>query len=89
MARSCSKTCAVDLIADPIRPGHLYAGLAEEGVYRWTGAGRWEPINAGLPFATTKPYLVRFQGAIALDPVAGVLYAATAQGIFRLDAPDR
>jgi len=76
------------LVADPLRPGHLYASLSEKGVYRWTSAGHWEAINTGLPFASSG-YDIRFRGAIALDPVANILYAATAKGIFRLDSPDR
>ncbi|HBL29217.1 MAG TPA: hypothetical protein DD490_20495, partial [Acidobacteria bacterium] len=53
---------------------------AGRGVFRWSAPQRrWLPLNQGLPGSN-------FNGNLALDPRhPTLLYANTAQGIFRLD----
>ncbi len=69
------------LLVDPRSPATLYAGIVGRGVFRSLDRGRtWTSLNVAGAAA-------QFSGALTLDPVqAGVLYAGTASGLFRIDA---
>lgn len=58
----------------------LYAGITDDGIYRWRGGGDWTAANAGLPPGSTVL-------AFAADPRAiGLLWAArNGGGIYRSD----
>jgi photosystem II stability/assembly factor-like uncharacterized protein len=72
------------LILDPRRPALLLAAAEDKGVFRWQpAAGAWQPLDAGLPLRPG------FAGALAFDAFDDLLYTATAQGIYRLAAPDQ
>ena len=62
--------------ASPALPW-LYAGVPEDGIYRWDGAG-WTPVSAGLPVSSTIL-------ALLADPrTPGVFWAARdGGGVYR------
>ncbi len=80
MNRGLETAQITSLQIDPANSDHLYAGAAGRGVFRWSAPQRrWLPLNQGLPGSN-------FNGNLALDPRhPTLLYANTAQGIFRLD----
>jgi len=64
---------------DPRDPDHVVAAFAGRGVYRSTdGGATWEPRRRGLPAGLIVDDLL-------FDPAAPVLYAASAQGTYRLE----
>jgi hypothetical protein len=69
------------LLADPKRPGHLYAG-SSEGVYRTTDGGmNWLPFSKGLASGPS---------ALAVSPDGRWLHAGTlGGGVFTLDLEAR
>ncbi|HEY4229117.1 MAG TPA: hypothetical protein VGO79_03035, partial [Thermoanaerobaculia bacterium] len=66
------------LVADPVRPGRLYAST-DLGVYRTVdGARTWHPFSAGLGSLGTGPLLI--------SPDGGQLHlGTTGGGVFELD----
>jgi photosystem II stability/assembly factor-like uncharacterized protein len=66
------------LVADPVRPGHLYAATTT-GVFRTQdGAHTWEPFSTGLSAGSTGPLLI--------TPDGNRLHLGTGgAGIFDLD----
>lgn len=73
------------LLADPRRPGRLFATLPQRGVFLWEdGATTWQKLALDLPTSTF------MDGLIALDPSGdGALYAATwGHGVYRLNLGD-
>jgi hypothetical protein len=63
------------LVADPHRPGLLWAGTAGHGIFRSADNGdTWVPDNEGIE--TLAVY------DLAFDPSGRILYAATYQGVF-------
>jgi hypothetical protein len=83
MSRGLENAPVASLLIDPADPSKLYAGVAQKGVFRWKpGQRTWAPLNNGLP-------LTEFTGVVALDPQhPSLLYAARAEGVFRLDLED-
>ncbi|MEO8505205.1 MAG: hypothetical protein ABI609_14995 [Acidobacteriota bacterium] len=79
---------AGDLRALEIEPGgmrRLFAALVNQGVFVWQpAAGRWQPLNAGLPTIAGR-YGEHFPGVLALDADRGWLFTSTYRGIQRLD----
>jgi hypothetical protein len=65
-------------LADPVRPGTLYAALSG-GVYvTYDGGAVWQPLSGGLG---PNPLVY----SVALDPAdPSLLYAFTPDGLFRL-----
>ena len=75
------ETASVSVLAvDPSEPTKLYAGVSGRGVFAWNSKRRiWEALNEGLPIAD-------FGAELKVDPRhSDVLYAGTAQGLFRID----
>lgn len=73
------------LLADPTRPGRLFAAVGGRGVFVWEpGAAAWKKLALDFPTAAF------VEGLIALDPSGeGALYAATfGRGVYRLDLGD-
>ena len=66
------------LVADPARPGRLYAAT-NSGVQRTTDGGRtWQPFSSGLPG--------QFAQVLAISPDGRWLHAGTSgSGVFELD----
>jgi hypothetical protein len=72
-----TSTAAVQIVADPLHAGRLFAAAGNKGVL-WTtdGGVTWLPLNDGLP----NTYSVR----LTLDAADGYLYSWT----YRLQLPD-
>jgi hypothetical protein len=63
------------LVADPHRPGLLWAGTVGQGIFRSADNGdTWVPDNEGIETLTVYD--------LAFDPSGRILYAATDQGVF-------
>jgi photosystem II stability/assembly factor-like uncharacterized protein len=70
-------SCVSKVVADPVRPGHLYAGWWGGGVMRSRDGGTtWEQAGNGV--------LGNVAG-LAIDPAGLFLHAATSRGIFDLE----
>jgi photosystem II stability/assembly factor-like uncharacterized protein len=73
------------LLADPLRPGRLFATVPRRGVFLWDGEmTAWQKLALDFPAAAFE------EGLIALDSSGeGSLYAATwGRGVYRLDLGD-
>jgi photosystem II stability/assembly factor-like uncharacterized protein len=69
-------SCVSKVVADPVRPGHLYAGLWGGGVLRSRDGGNtWEQAATGI---------VGNVAHLAIDPAGLFLHAATSRGVFDL-----
>jgi photosystem II stability/assembly factor-like uncharacterized protein len=84
------------LVAAAASTGGLQdAAAGEAGVFRWQAATQaWQALDDGLPVLAGSPAgfgeaLLGLGGPLALDGRADMLYAATALGIYRVDAPDQ
>jgi photosystem II stability/assembly factor-like uncharacterized protein len=65
-----------DLVADPVRRGHLYAGRWRGGVLRSRDGGTtWEQLGVGI---------VGYVTGLAIDPAGLFLHASTAHGVLDL-----
>ena len=70
-----STISTVQIVADPLRSGRLYAASPANGVLVSSDGGvTWTAFNAGLASLSV--------GALALDPPGGFLYAVTDSGVF-------
>jgi photosystem II stability/assembly factor-like uncharacterized protein len=70
-------SCVSKVIADPVRPGHLYAGWWGGGVMRSRDGGdTWEQAGNGI---------VGNVANLAIDPAGLFLHAATSRGVFDLE----
>ncbi len=71
----------VQIVADPLHAGRLYAATSANGVLSSADGGTtWTPMNAGLTDLAVN--------AVALDATGGYLYAATSTGVFAYRFPD-
>jgi photosystem II stability/assembly factor-like uncharacterized protein len=71
----------VQIAADPLHAGRLYAATSGNGVLSSADGGTtWNPMNAGLTDLAVN--------AVALDATRGYLYAATKTGVFSYRFPD-
>lgn len=70
-------SCVSKVVADPVRPGHLYAGWWGGGVMRSRDGGdTWEQAANGI---------VGNVAYLAIDPAGLFLHAATSRGVFDLE----
>lgn len=76
MTAPSQNSCVSDLVADPVRRGHLYASLWGAGVMRSRDGGNtWEHAANGV--------LGNVQG-LGIDSAGLFLHAATSRGVFDL-----
>lgn len=69
-------SCVSKVVADPVRPGHLYASLWGAGVMRSRDGGNtWEHAANGI---------LGNVAHLAIDPAGLFLHAATSRGVFDL-----
>jgi|GEM_PF-3184886 len=67
------------LTLDPRDPDHVFTAFADQGVYRSSNGGvTWESLHRGLPAGLIVAHLL-------FDPDTSVLYAASVQGVYRLE----
>jgi photosystem II stability/assembly factor-like uncharacterized protein len=70
-----STAAVVQIVADPVHSGRFYAAIPPNGVLTSSdGGATWAAMNTGLTDLGVN--------ALALDPSAGYLYAATNSGVF-------
>lgn len=63
------------MVADPVRPGHLYGTENGRGVFQSSdGGATWVPMNRGLTD--------QWPGTLAIDPTGATLHASATSGVF-------
>ena len=76
MSLPSRNSCVSKVVADPVRPGHLYLGLWGGGVMRSRDGGNtWEHAANGI---------LGNVAHLAIDPAGLFLHAATSRGVFDL-----